>query len=226
MSLQIKFINEDEEVYLSDIDLKAAVECGDLIVHPLPEKEIGPTSIDLHLDLVKEANIWDYETLRANNKALGLSARELNVARMTYGDVSRQYLVQPPGEADVNGGLVFRRENAIVLRPHGFVLWQTKEIVGTPKENPKYICFIDGKSTRARTGLVVHLTAPTIHAGWSGNITLEMTNCGPLDLVLHAGDAVAQLTVAKITNPPALDVKIYESATDGQTSVKGATPTK
>lgn len=68
------------------------------------------------------------------------------------------------------------------------------------------------------------MTAPTIHAGWSGNITLEMTNCGPLDLVLNAGDAVAQLTVAKITQPPALDVKLYEAATHGQTSVHGAEP--
>jgi len=45
-----------------------------------------------------------------------------------------------------------------------------------------------------------------------------------LDLVLNAGDAVAQLTVAKITQPPALNVKLYESATHGQTSIHGAEP--
>ncbi len=211
-------------MYLSDVDLRQAIQCGELIVKPLPTEEIGPTSIDLHLDLVEEAAIWDCEAIAAQNNTLGLPPRELNVARMTYGDVSRQYLVKPPREAEVGNGLVFRRENAIILRPHGFVVWQTKEVVGTPNEDPKYICFIDGKSTRSRTGLIVHLTAPTIHAGWSGNITLEMTNCGPLDLVLHAGDAVAQLTVAKITQPPALDVKLYESATHGQTSVHGAGP--
>lgn len=211
-------------MYLSDVDLRLAVQCGDLIVKPPPDKEIGPTSIDLHLGPVEEAAIWDCEALAKHNEALGLPARELNVARMTYGDVSRQYLVPPPHEADVGDGLVFRREDVIVLRPRGFVVWQTNEEVGTPNENPKYICFIDGKSTRARTGLVVHLTAPTIHAGWSGNITLEMTNCGPLDLVLHTGDAVAQLTVAKITQPPALNVKLYEGATHSQTSVHGADP--
>ena len=211
-------------MYLSDVDLRQAVECGDLIVRPLPTDEIGPTSIDLHLGSVEEAKIWDFEAIVAHNNALGLPLRELNVARMTYGDISRQYLVQPPREADVRDGLVFRRENAIILPPHGFVVWQTEEVVGTPDDNPKYICFIDGKSTRSRTGLVVHLTAPTIHAGWSGNITLEMTNCGPLDLVLHAGDAIAQLTVAQITQPPALDVKLYEATTHGQTSVHGADP--
>lgn len=211
-------------MYLSDVDLRQAIQCGDLIVKPPPTEEIGPTSIDLHLGLVKEAAIWDCEAIAAHNKDLGLPPRELNVARMTYGTVSRQYMVSPPREAEVEDGLVFRREDAIILRPHGFVVWQTEEVVGTPDENPKYICFINGKSTRSRTGLVVHLTAPTIHAGWSGNITLEMTNCGPLDLVLHAGDAVAQLTVAKITRPPTLDVKLYEVATHGQTSVHGAEP--
>ena len=213
-------------MYLSDIDLCEAVEKGDLIVRPLPDKEIGPTSIDLHLGPIEEAKIWDFEKLAKDNEALGISPRELNVARMTYGTVSRQYLIEPPREADIDTeDLVFRRENAIILKPYGFVVWQTKEVAGTPIENPKYICFIDGKSTRARTGLVIHLTAPTIHAGWSGNITLEMTNCGPLDLVLHTGDAVAQLTVAEITQPPKLDVNLYKSATQGQTSVHGSSQT-
>ena len=211
-------------MYLSDIDLRQAVACGDLIVKPLPDKEIGPTSIDLHLGPVKEAAVWDIEALASHNKALGLPPRELNVARMTYGIASRQFLIEPPREADVGDGLVFRREDAIILRPYGFVVWQTKEEVGTPDENPKYICFVNGKSTRSRTGLVIHLTAPTIHAGWSGNITLEMTNCGPSDLVLNAGDPIAQLTVARITQPPALDVKLHEAATHGQTNVRGANP--
>lgn len=209
-------------MYLSDVDLRQAVECGDLIVKPLPDREIGPTSIDLHLDSVEQAKVWDIEKLAAHNKDLGLPLSELHIARMTYGIVSKDYLVEPPRGDDVKDALVFRRENAIVLRPHGFVVWQTREIVGTPDENPKYICFVDGKSTRARAGLIVHLTAPTIHAGWSGNIVLEMTNCGPLDLVLHAGDIVAQITVAQITQPPALDVKLHEAATYGQSTVHGA----
>ena len=78
-------------MYLSDVDLRLAVDCGDLIVKPLPTGEIGPTSIDLHLGPVEEAAVWNCEALAAHNKALGLPPRELNVARMTYGTVSRQY---------------------------------------------------------------------------------------------------------------------------------------
>lgn len=212
-------------MYLSDVDLRQAVQCGDLIVEPLPDEEIGATSIDLHLDSIEQAQVWDFEALAKHNKDLGHPPKELHIARMNYATISRQFMVQPPHEDDAEkNDLVFRRDNAVVLHPQGFVVWQTREKVGTPEEDPRYICFVNGKSTRSRTGLVVHLTAPTIHAGWSGNITLEMTNVGPLDLVLFAGDAVAQITVAKITWPPSLDIKLFESTTHGQTSIHGAEP--
>ena len=70
------------------------------------------------------------------------------------------------------------------------------------KHNPQYICFIDGKRTRARTGILVHLTAPTIHAGWTGNVVLEIVNLGPFTFVLQEDDVVAQLTVATISSSP------------------------
>jgi dCTP deaminase len=210
-------------VYLSDVDLRQAVQCGDLIVKPLPDKEIGSTSIDLHLDSVEQAKVWDFEAIAKHNKDMGHPPKELHIARMNYATVSRQFMTLPPSEDDAKeNDLVFRRGNSIILHPYGFVIWQTKEIAGTPEENPRYICFIDGKSTRSRTGLIVHLTAPTVHAGWNGNLTLEMTNVGPLDLVLFEGDAVVQLTVARLSWPPSLDVKL--SATHGQTSVHGAEP--
>ncbi len=70
------------------------------------------------------------------------------------------------------------------------------------KHNFQYICFIDGKSTRARTGILVHLTAPTIHAGWKGNVVLEIVNLGPFTFVLQEDDVIAQLTVATISSSP------------------------
>ena len=68
--------------------------------------------------------------------------------------------------------------------------------------------------------MVVHLTAPTIHSTWTGNVVLEIVNLGPFDLVFHEGDAVAQLTVCKISSPPDKGVEAT-SATYGQTGVFG-----
>lgn len=82
------------------------------------------------------------------------------------------------------------------------MLWQTKETVGTPETGANLIAFIDGKSTRARTGLLAHLTAPTIHASWSGKVTLEIANLGPFNFVLTEGDSIAQIVVATISSIP------------------------
>ena len=50
-------------MYLSDRDLRWAIECGDLIVDPKPER-IDSSSIDLHLDSIDQAKVWDIETFQ------------------------------------------------------------------------------------------------------------------------------------------------------------------
>jgi hypothetical protein len=41
---------------------------------------------------------------------------------------------------------------------------------------------VEGRSKQARLGLTAHITAPIIHAGFSGKITLEIVNHGPFEL--------------------------------------------
>lgn len=140
----------------------------------------------------------------------------MRVARCEYKKMAAEYQIGPPEDETQT---VFRRGKQVVIKPGGFLLWQTKERVGTPELEPQFICFIDGKSTRARTGLAVHLTAPTIHAGWNGNVTLEITNLGPLHIVLQEDDVIAQIVVAKITSPPRETMREAGSQTIGQTTV-------
>lgn len=115
---------------------------------------------------------------------------------------SSRYLTEAPQYNEYSAELVQRRMNQVIVRTGGFLLWQTKERVGTPTDGAELICFVDGKSTRARAGIVVHLTAPTIHSSWAGKIVLEIANLGPFDIVLQEDDVIAQLTVARITSPP------------------------
>ncbi len=208
-------------MYLSDRDLQYAIECGKLIFKPRPEK-IDATSIDLHLDAISEAKIWNIDKFSQHEIVTGRKRPELRIAQYKLGAFGEDYLISPPEEKpDGPLQLVIRRGLQVVVRPFGFLLWQTKEVVGTNADkNADLICFVDGKSTRARAGILVHLTAPTIHTTWSGKITLEIANLGPFDLVLEENDVIAQLTVAKVTSPPAVDVT-GTSATFGQTDVSG-----
>jgi deoxycytidine triphosphate deaminase len=208
-------------VYLSDRDIQWAIDKGTLILRP-PSK-VDPTSIDLHLDSVEEAKVWDTEKLRRTLANPGIEELELHLGVFKYADFSEEHLKTPPAyhRGDTNA-LVCRREDQILVRPHGFLLWQTKEEVGTPLDDPQYICFVDGKSTKARTGILVHLTAPTIHAGWIGKVVLEIVNLGPFTFVLQENDVIAQLTVATISSIPGQTHREAGTSTLEQVHVTGA----
>jgi len=152
-------------MYLSDRDLLLAIQQGRLILDPHPEGRIGSTSVDLRLDKVSEAKVWAIEQFRKENEDNGNPPLELRVGKFKWKAFSKKYQVPVPFDDTQK---VFRRGVEIVVKPNGFLLWQTKETVGTPQEDADLICFIDGKSTRARTGLLVHMTAPTIHSSWRG----------------------------------------------------------
>ena len=207
-------------MFLSDRDLAWAIDTGRLIVEPRPES-IDTTSLDLHLGKIEDAKIWDIERFAKSRDASGKPRPELHVGKYKFDRFAREYTVAPPEYSDTADFLVMRRGSEIVVRPFGFLLWPTIEKVGTPEVNADLICFVEGKSTKARTGMVVHLTAPTIHSTWAGNIVLEIVNLGPFDLVFHQGDAIAQLTACEITSPPHKSVK-GTSLTFGQRGVHGS----
>jgi dCTP deaminase len=185
-------------MYLSDRDINWAIAKKQLIVDPA--SKVDPTSIDLHLDRVEEAQVWNLELLTGRHKAMGVGEAEVHIGAFNWGEFSEEYLMPPPMECPE--AKVCLRGRQVIVRPGGFLLWQTKEVVGTPNEGAQLICFVDGKSTKARTGILVHFTAPTIHAGWHGNIVLEIANLGPFTFVLQEGDVIAQVTVATISSVP------------------------
>jgi deoxycytidine triphosphate deaminase len=207
-------------MYLSDVDLRRAIETGKLIFEPKPAT-IDATSIDLHLDGVDHAKVWDVDGYVRDQDQAGNGRPELRIGKYQLGPFSGRYLTSPPLFDKGSSVPVQKRGNEIIVRTGGFLLWQTKEKVGTPTEDAEFICFVNGKSTRARAGIVVHLTAPTIHSSWVGQVTLEIANLGPFDLVLQEDDVIAQLTVAKASSAPTRTMAMT-SQTFQQCNVSGS----
>lgn len=229
-------------MFLSNRDIKWAIDCGKLIVDPRPEQlncGFDETSIDLHLGPLDTARVWNIEELKREDRTRGRSnddAPEVALGRFDWESFAARHQNPIPELSDDQARerqqLVYRKGQDVVVRRFGFLLWATKEKVGTPKvdpvqldvlkRHPELICFVNGKSTRARTGLLVHFTAPTIHAGWVGNITLEIANLGPFTFVLREDDVIAQLTVATISSAPDLGLRVSRSRTHGQTDPSGS----
>ena len=82
----------------------------------------------------------------------------------------------------------------------------TRESVNLPILPQHDTCLaarIEGKSSRARCGLLIHFTAPTVHPGWDGPLTLEMINLGASPILLSIGMPIAQLIIEEVRGLPA-----------------------
>lgn len=97
------------------------------------------------------------------------------------------------------------------LEPGKFVLGQTEERVhlrlpddldDDAQAKPILAARVEGRSSFARFGIVVHFTAPTIHAGFEGHITLEMMCHSETPFTLYPGMAVCQLIVEPLLGVP------------------------
>ena len=66
-------------------------------------------------------------------------------------------------------------------------------------------------------GLLIHFTAPTVHPGFQGTLTLEMINLGPTSIVLQRGMPIAQLIVEEVKGLPRSNPSQFQ----GQTNPEG-----
>ena len=85
-----------------------------------------------------------------------------------------------------------------VLHPGEFVLGATLERVTLADD---VVARIEGKSSLARLGLVIHSTAGFIDAGFDGDVTLELSNVATLPILLHPGMRIAQFAFFELDRP-------------------------
>jgi dCTP deaminase len=117
--------------------------------------------------------------------------RVFNNARYTHIDPARQQddlttLVEP---AD---------EEPFVLHPGEFVLGSTLEVVRIPDD---LAARLEGKSSLGRLGLLTHSTAGFVDPGFSGHITLELSNVANLPITLWPGMKIGQLCLFGLSSP-------------------------
>jgi len=89
-------------------------------------------------------------------------------------------------------------EESFVIHPGEFVLGRTEEWVELPDD---VVARIEGKSSLGRLGLIVHATAGFVDPGWSGTLTLEITNLTRVPIKLWPGLPIAQLSFMALDAP-------------------------
>lgn len=89
-------------------------------------------------------------------------------------------------------------DDPFVLHPGEFVLGSTFEQVTLPDD---VAARLEGKSSLGRLGLLTHSTAGFIDPGFSGHVTLELSNVATLPITLWPGMKIGQLCFFRLTSP-------------------------
>jgi dCTP deaminase len=157
-------------VLLSDRDLRKELDAGRLVVDPYDPAMLQPSSIYVRLD--RYFRVFDN-------------------TRYTHIDpaVQQDELTSLVEQAD--------EDEPFVLHPGEFVLGATFERVALPDDLAGRL---EGKSSLGRLGLLTHSTAGFIDPGFSGHITLELSNVANLPITLWPGMKIGQLCLFQLTS--------------------------
>ncbi len=85
-----------------------------------------------------------------------------------------------------------------VIHPGEFVLGTTKESITVPDD---LVGRLEGRSSWGRLGIVIHSTAGFVNPGFSGTLTLEMTNLGKMPVLLRSGMRICQIIFELLKSP-------------------------
>jgi dCTP deaminase len=177
---------------LSNVSIQCVLDEGYLVIEPQPgprqPSADGPecpyqtSAVDLRLG---EEVTWLKEGLPLN-----IDLRGGGFSKLFVGENAERRMLKD--------------DDPYVLQPNHFVLAKTNERIQLPirEDGPWLAARVEGRSSYARCGLLVHFTAPTIHAGFVGTITLEMMNFGRYPISLYPRMPICQLIIEKVDSRP------------------------
>ncbi|MDF7670329.1 dCTP deaminase [Orbaceae bacterium ESL0721] len=162
---------------LCDHDIEAYLDAGKLIIEPRPDvSSINGATVDVRLG--NQFRIFREHT----TPYIDLSGPKEEVTAALERVMSDE-IILPEGEA-------------FFLHPGELALAVTLESVTIPDN---LVGWLDGRSSLARLGLMVHVTAHRIDPGWQGQIVLEFYNSGKIPLALRPGMTIGALSFETLT---------------------------
>lgn len=171
---------------LSNADILEALNVGDIKIDPLAGRSLSAppfntSAVDLRLA----------PTISVPHKQKGVSYR-------LDAPYDKEYMERNCQQVTIS------EKQPYPLEPGEFILGITLEKVAFPIQDgrPSYAARVEGKSSHARRGILVHFTAPTIHSAYEGPITLEITNLGATSIDLVPNIYICQLIIERVSNPP------------------------
>lgn len=164
---------------LSDRDIIQYINDGRIIIEPSPAVDtISGVTVDV---------------------SLGNKFRVFQDHFAPYIDLSgAREDVQTALDRVMSDEIIIADDQQFFLHPGELAIAVTHECVTLPDD---VVGWLDGRSSLARLGLMVHVTAHRIDPGWSGNIVLEFFNSGKLPLGLRPLMKIGALSFEPLSSP-------------------------
>lgn len=124
---------------------------------------------------------------------LGRQFRTFNSNRYTHIDPAQQ-------QEDLTTLVELSEDDSFTLHPGEFALASTAEIISLASN---VAARLEGKSSLGRLGLMTHSTAGFIDPGFSGQITLELSNVSNLPIKLYPRMKIGQVCFFELRSPAA-----------------------
>jgi dCTP deaminase len=102
----------------------------------------------------------------------------------------------------------------LIIPPHGFVLAESVEHFAMP---PDVLGLAIGKSTYARVGVVTNITP--LEPGWSGILTIELSNTSPLPVAVYANEGICQVLFFQTDSMPDINYAQRSGKYNNQTGI-------
>lgn len=100
--------------------------------------------------------------------------------------------------SDVSKLVKIKKDGSFIVHPGEFILGSTIEKIKLPND---IAATIEGRSSLGRIGLIIHATAGYIDPGFSGKVTLEMSNISNLPIKLYPGMRIGQIAFFMMSTP-------------------------
>ena len=156
---------------LSDRSIRESLDSGHIVVDPLGEGCIQPASVDIRID--RHIRVF-------------LAPEEYSVVdvRTNLDGITKLAEIPDPG--------------SYVLDPGEFILANTMENIELPAD---IVARLEGKSSLARLGLMVHATAGYVDPGFKGQLTLEISNVARAKISIFYGMKISQISFLQMSTP-------------------------
>ncbi|MFC3120230.1 dCTP deaminase [Agaribacter flavus] len=176
----------------------------------LCDKDIVKYLQDGHIGIKPEPDLREVSGVTVDVR-LGNKFRVFQDHNAPYIDLSGpKHEVQAAMDRVMSDEIDIGEGEAFFLHPGELALAVTYESVTLPSN---IVGWLDGRSSLARLGLMVHVTAHRIDPGWSGNIVLEFFNSGKLPLALRPGMKIGAISFEVLSD---YCEKPYNARTDAK----------